>query len=86
MSRHDYTPYQQGLIKRYYEYRETLALQKLGEIVSDLYIESSEARIARAWGAAHKQMLAAGVHPHEAKSILKERDLGALARLIARSH
>lgn len=86
MSKKDYTPYQQGLIKRYYEHRDTLALQRLGEIVSDLYVETSESKIARAWAAAHKQMLAAGVHAHEAGQIVKERDLGALARLIARIH
>jgi len=86
MSKKDFTPYQQGLIKRYYEHRDTLALQKLGEIVSDLYLETSEAKIARAWKAAYKQMLAAGVHAHEAGTILKERDLGALARLVARIH
>ena len=86
MSKKDFTPYQQGLIKRYYEHRDTLALQRLGEIVSDLYVETSETKIARAWAAAHKQMLAAGVHAHEAGTILKERDLGALARLLARLH
>jgi hypothetical protein len=84
MSKDDFTPYQQGLIKRFYEHRDTLALQRLAEIVSDLYVETSEARITRAWKAAHKQMLAAGVHQHEARTILDERDLGALARLVAR--
>ncbi len=84
MSKDDFTPYQQGIIKRFYEHRDTLALQKLAEIVSDLYVESSEAKVTRAWKAAHKQMLAAGVHKHEAQTILDERDLGALARLVSR--
>ncbi len=86
MSKRDHTPYQQGLIRRYYEHRDTLALQRLGEIVSDLYVEASEAKRSRAWAAAHKQLLAAGVHPHEARSIVEDRDLGALARLVARIH
>ncbi len=84
MSKDDYTPHQQGIIKRYYEHRDTLALQRLAEIVSDLYVETSAAKVARAWKAAHKQMLAAGVHKHEAQTILDEQDLGALARLVAR--
>ena len=84
MSKQDRTPYQQGLIKRYYEHRDTLALQRLGEIVSDLYVATSEPKIDRAWAAAHKQLLAAGVHPHEAGTVVKERDLGALARIVAR--
>jgi hypothetical protein len=86
MSKQDFTPYQQGLIKRYYEHRDTLALQKLGEIVSDLYVATSEAKISRAWKAAHKQLLAAGVHQHEADSVVNDRDLGALARILARIH
>ena len=84
MSSRDYTPHQKGIIKRYYEHKDTLALQKLGEVVSDLYVETSEKKLDRAWKAAHKHMLAAGVHAHEAQAILDERDLGALARLIAR--
>jgi hypothetical protein len=84
MSKDDFTKHQQGIIKRFYEHRDTLALQRLAEIVSDLYVETSEAKIARQWAAAHKQMLAAGVHAHAAGTILAERDLGALARLGAR--
>ena len=84
MSKRDFTPYQQGVIKRFYEHRDTLALQRLGEIVSDLYVATSEAKMARAWAAAHKQLLAAGVHAHEADAVVKDRDLGALARIISR--
>jgi hypothetical protein len=84
MAKRDYTPHQQGIIKRFYEHRDTLALQRLAEIVSDLYVETAEAKIARQWTAAHKQMLAAGVHKHEADTLLAERDLGSLARLVAK--
>jgi hypothetical protein len=84
MAKRDYTPHQQGIIKRFYEHRDTLAMQRLAEIVSDLYVETGEAKITKQWAAAHKQMLAAGVHKHEADTILAERDLGSLARLVAR--
>ena len=83
MTPRDYSPYQKGVIKRYYEHRDSLALQKLGEIVSDLYLATSETAIARAWKSAHKQLLAAGVHQHQAESIVTDRDLGALARLLS---
>lgn len=79
----DHTPYQKGIIKRFYEHRDTLALQKLAEIVSNLYLETSEAKRKRAWKSAHTQMLAAGVHKHQAQSIIDDEDLGALAKLIA---
>ncbi|MHC5210019.1 MAG: hypothetical protein ACYTG2_04810 [Planctomycetota bacterium] len=83
MAKRELTPHQKGIVKRYYEHRDTLALQRLGEIVSDLYVATSEARIKRAWGSVQKHLLAAGVHPHQAETIVAERDLGALARLVA---
>ncbi len=78
----DYSPYQKGVIKRYYEHRDTLALQKLAEIVSDLYVETSETKIKRAWGRVEKNLVAAGVHKHQAHAIVEDRDLGALAKLV----
>lgn len=78
----EYSKYQQGIIRRYYENRDTLALQKLAEIVSDLYVADSQAKVNRAWKSAHKQLLAAGVHEHQAGSICDDRDLGALAKLV----
>jgi len=83
MSKQDFTPYQQGIVKRFYENRDTLAIQKLGELVSDLYLATSEAKISRAWKSVHKQLLAAGVHSHQAGAIVGDRDLGALAKLLA---
>ena len=84
MSDRDHTPYQKGIIRRYYEHKDTLALQKLGDLVSNMYVETSDKKLERAWKTAHKLMLAAGVHAHEADNIRGEHDLGALARLIAR--
>ncbi|MGQ0552002.1 MAG: hypothetical protein ACT4PU_02145 [Planctomycetota bacterium] len=83
MTPRDHTPYQQGIIKRFYEHRDTLALQRLGEIVSDLYLAESEAKLARGWKAVEKQLIAAGAPKHLSTTIVAERDLGALAKLIA---
>ena len=79
----DHTPYQKGVIRRFYENRDSIAIQKLGEIVSSLYLETSETKLTRMWKSAHAQMLAAGVHEHYAQSILDERDLGELAKVIS---
>ena len=79
----DHTPYQKGIIKRFYDNRDTIALQKLSEIVSDLYLETKDAAINRKWKAAHTQMLAVGVHQHQADNITQDRDLGALAKIVS---
>ena len=84
MVKEDYTRHQQGIIKRFYEHRDTIALQKLGEIVSNLYVETNEKKIATAWRAAEKHLLACGVTQHEAGNVVKDRDLGALAKILQR--
>ena len=78
----DLTPYQKGIVKRYYENRDTIAFNKLSETVSDLYLETNEKKIATAWRAAYKHMKAVGVHEHQAKAIVEDRDLGALAKIV----
>jgi hypothetical protein len=40
--------YQDKVIRRYYENRDEIMLQKLGEMVSDLYLAEGKAR-ARIW-------------------------------------
>lgn len=44
----DFTPYQQKIIKRYYDNQETIALQRLAELVSDLYLATGKKR-QRTW-------------------------------------
>ena len=83
MSDKNYSAYQKGVIKRYYENRDTLALQKLAEIVSDMYVETSEKKLAGKWKRVKPQLLAAGVHEHQADAIVNDQDLGALARLVS---
>ncbi len=78
----EYSKYQQGIIRRFYENRDTLALQKLGETVSNLYLEESEAKLKRAWKSVHTQLLHAGVHEHHAKQLVDNRDLDGLAKIV----
>lgn len=42
------TPYQEGIIRRYYENRDNLMIQKLGDLVGELYLSEGKAR-ARIW-------------------------------------
>ena len=38
MAMEEFSRHQQGIIKRFYDNRETIALQKLGDLVTDLYL------------------------------------------------
>jgi len=40
----DYTPYQQKLIKRYYQNHEAIQLQRLSELVTELYLAEGKKR------------------------------------------
>jgi soluble P-type ATPase len=40
----DFTPYQQKIIKRYYDNQEVLQLQRLAEMVGELYLASGKKR------------------------------------------
>ena len=82
MAKRHLSEYQKGIVKRYYDNRETIALQKLGELVSDLYVETSEKRIDRAWKSIETQLIAVGVHQHEVETVVRDRDLGAVAKLL----
>ena len=48
----DYTPYQRKLIERYYERRDEIALTRLEEIVTELYLAKSDAQRKALWGRA----------------------------------
>ena len=37
-----YTPYQQKIIRNFYENKDLRLIQKLGELVSNMYLETSE--------------------------------------------
>ena len=39
-----YSKYQQKIIKSYYDNREAISLQRLGELVTDLYLAEGKAR------------------------------------------
>ncbi len=42
----DFSPHQQRIIKRYYENSDTIQLQRLGELVTDLYLAEGKKRAA----------------------------------------
>ena len=40
----DYSPHQQKIIKRYYDNQDTIQLQRLSELVTDLYLAEGKKR------------------------------------------
>ena len=78
-----HSPHQKGIIKRYYEQKDNISTQKLGEIVSDLYLAESAAKATRLWASAKTALLNLGATPAQVDKIVASRNLDALAKLSA---
>jgi hypothetical protein len=83
MARHQWlTPRQKGIVRRYYEHKETLGTQKLSEIVSELYLCEDERKADRLWQQALTALKNAGMHEGRAKRMVEARNLERLARVL----
>ena len=78
------TRHQQGIVKRYYDNADTIALQRLQEIVSDLYLGSDGAKADRLWKSAAGFLPKAGASPEQTTTILAGKNVAALAELVGR--
>ncbi len=76
--------YQQKLIQNYYQNREAITIQTLGEVVSELYLATTEAKRNQLWRRAETALRNLGSEQAEATRIIRARDLAALAKLVSR--
>lgn len=73
--------HQRGIVKRYYENRDSIMAQKLGEIVSELYL--AEARKADGlWKRARTALETCKVEPKRIEAVVGAKDLKGLAKLV----
>ena len=80
--RHDLTPYQRGVVRRYYEHKSDIAHQKLAEMVSELYLCTDEGRRGRLWQSVGAALSNTDAGKARVERILAARDLKALAELV----
>lgn len=77
----DYTPYQQKVIKRYYDNRSQIAEQRLAELVSDLFLAEGK-KLDRLWENTASVLAKAGVPQSRIDHILKVRDPALVAGVV----
>jgi RNA polymerase-interacting CarD/CdnL/TRCF family regulator len=77
----DFTPYQQKVIKRYYNNQETLQLQRLAELVSELYLAEGKKK-QRAWESAASAMQKLGVPQSRIDHLLKTGNPALVAEVV----
>ncbi len=80
MSKSDFSQYQKAVISGYYDNLDSIMLQKLGELVSDLYLADTEAKQNRLWQRAHKAMVRLNVPPAIIDHIMQKKDVQILAK------
>ncbi len=74
--------YQQGIVNRYYENKDTIVLTRLAEIVSDLALCESEKKAASLWKRAETTLASAKIEPARIRAIVGAKDVKALATLV----
>ena len=77
----DFSPYQQKIIKRYYQNIDKVSLQRLAELVADLYLAEGKKR-DKLWQAAASAMQKMEVPQSRIDHLLKAADPVLLAGLV----
>ncbi len=80
MAAREYSSFQQGVIKRYYDNLPQSTLDKLGELVTELYLAKTEKRREQLWQRVEKAMEVIKVPKKIAQYILSKRDPVILAK------
>jgi len=76
-----YSKHQQKIIKNYYDNREAISLQRLGELVTDLYLAEGKTRETK-WKQAIAAMEKLGLKPARIAQLRKKDDPALLAKLV----
>lgn len=80
MAKNERSDYQKSVIQQYYTNLDTIMLQKLSELVTELYLAETPAKKDRLWQRAHKAMLKLKITPAIIDHIMKSRSPEILAK------
>lgn len=78
-----YTEYQKKVIKGYYNNNETIKIQKLSELVTNMYLETSEKKRQQGWKRIKKALLDLKVSEYQVGRIIEEKNLELLSKKIS---
>ena len=76
----DYSKYQQKVISNYYQNIDAISLQKLQELVTELYLCETEKKTTQLWQRVEKAMTKMKIHPQIHEHIMSRKDVQVLAR------
>ena len=80
MAKQEYTNYQKSVISGYYNNLDAIMLQKVAELVSELYVADTDAKRDRLWQRVQKALTKLKIPPAIADHIMAQRDGQVLAK------
>jgi hypothetical protein len=81
MAKQDYTPHQQKIIKRYYDNLDGIALQRLAELVGELYLSSGKKR-QRVWTQIAADLAKLGLPPARIEHLRQQDNPALMAEVV----
>jgi len=82
LSMTEYSDYQKDVIRRYYENRDQIDEQRLSELVTNLYLATSEKKKAQLWQRAEELMRRLNVPESRVEHIVRTADPAILAAVV----
>ena len=80
MAQRDYSEHQHSIISKYYSHLDSLMLQKLQALVSELYLADTDAKRDRLWKRVYKAMVNLKIPSPTVDHIMSTRDVEVLAK------
>ena len=80
MAKQEYSSYQKNIIKNYYENLDTIALTRLQELVTELYLADSPTKKKKLWQQVEKALTKLKIKPPVKARILESQDVQILAQ------
>ncbi len=77
----DYSKYQQKVIKNYYDNRDAISLQRLSELVTDLYLAEGKSRQTK-WGQVVATLQKLGIAADRIEHLRKKDDPALVAKVV----
>ena len=83
MAKREYSNYQRKVIARFYDNREQIDEQKLGELVTSLYLAEGEKKRSRLWDQAANIMTRLKVPESRIRHVVDSNDAALLAAVVS---
>lgn len=74
--------YQKKIVNRYYEHLDTIALTKVAEATTELYLCTDPKKAEKLWQTVERSLDKVAVNDASVRNVLTKRDIKGLAQLV----